>query len=252
MNKKSSKELLTTQQNDNEQVLASSSNIYINYYYSLHIINNNTNEWLRDINYSALRKYYTNWINILFKPDYLKIIYYLLQNEFCHVKGLVKVFRENANTCVYRLNNLFKYYIVEIVNDKKKYENVLYKHRHAFRIDDWHFEKAEWYKLTELGKIFYGKLDYSLSLDSIVIECVNNWNKHLSRTTREIEVEIKQHDKNLDDLFYKYKHLRKLRPDLDPIIWAKDKIKRGFIRNISPDSLVSKLEKRLHAGDGNE
>ena len=241
--KESDKQVLTTNQIDIDQLFVSSSYIYINYY----LLNNNiihNNEWLTTINHLSLKEHLPNWIQILFKPDYLKIIYYLLENKFCHTKGLVKIFNENPNTCSYRLNKLTNYNIVEIVKDKKKYENVLYKHRKAFRIDDWHFEKAEWYKLSDLAVAFYGKLDFTLSLNPIVINQIKHWKESLLKKTKEVEQDIKHRNKNLDDLLSKYRHVRE-RKDFNLNEWAKDKIKRGYISNISPDKLIAELENRF-------
>lgn len=187
------------------------------------------------------KEYLQKWIGLLFKSDYLKIIYYLLQNKFCHPSGLVKTFHEDVGNVSKRLHTLAKYHIIQIA-DRKKYNSDLYKHRKAFGIDDWHFEKAYWYTLTDLGRLFFKPFDFSISLDSTVIDRVKNWKKHLIKKKREIEVERKQQNSRLDELLPKYRNLRMLRPELDPIEWAEDKIKRGFVDNISPHDLVSKLD----------
>jgi len=203
-----------------------------------------------NINHSILKEYFPNWFEILFKPEYLKILYQLAKNKFCHAKGLVKLFHENVNTCMYRLNNLSKYRIIEVVRDKEKYENILYKHRKVFRLDAYHFEKAEWYKLTKLGKQFYSSLDYSFSLHPLIIEQVDNYTEALRKTTDVVHREIKLSKDFIEHILPKYKIKLEDQSDTYPLNWAEGVIhthfrKTGVVLDITAEELLNKLNERL-------
>ncbi len=245
----SSEEPLTTQKNNIDTLLASSSEVYMHYYYFLNN-NNNNNGWLRTINHSTFKDSFPQWLGIFFKPDYLKVIYHLVKNRFCHAKGLVKLFHENINTCVYRLTNLQKYGVIESVKNKEKYENILYKHRKAFRIDDYHYAKAEWYQLTKIGYKFYSNLDFSLSLNPLLIEHVNDYTKALSKTTDKVKREITRSKDFVKHIFPSYKKRLELPEEVKLIDWATGVIethfrKTGVVLDILPHDLLDELNEML-------
>jgi hypothetical protein len=250
-NNKSSVNTYTTNKNDNGQCSESSSVHIYNYYYSTKNIGISNKEWCNSLHYPVFCSNLDKWIIFIFKPDYLKIIYYLVENKYCHAKGLVKTLHYDIKNIQTKLQNLLKYGIIQIVESNKKYSTDLYNHRRAFRIDDWHFERAVWYKLTDIGYLFYGGFDYSKSIDHTSIDNIKNWSKSLRKSTLQVTEEIKKQNIELDSLLEKYKHIKKLRPDLDPVEWAGDKISRGMAKGFTPDKLISELEKRFQIkGDG--
>ena len=75
--------------------------------------------------------------------------------------------------------------LVKLKNKKDVEE--LDVHKKAFRIDDWHFNKATFYKLTPLGISFYGNLDYNQSLSVYNINQADNYKIQLSKKHRELK-----------------------------------------------------------------
>ena len=242
---KSSVSNYTTKDNDNDQCSKSSSVSIYNYYYSIKNNGVTNKEWCNSIHYSIFRSNLDKWIDFIFKPDYLKIIFYLIENKYCHAKGFVKTLHEDIGNISKKLETLAKYGIIQIV-DKEKYSSDLYKHRRAFRIDDWHFERADWYKLTDIGYLFFKDFDYSKSIDLVVIDNIKNWQISLRKKTKQINEEIKKRNIEFDKLLEKYKHIKN-RDDLNPYEWAKDKIERGLIEGYTPDELIFELEKKLQS-----
>jgi len=195
INKESCVTEYTTNQNDNDKVFESSGVVYYNYYYLLNNSTTNNSKLCNNRHYLILREHYFKWIEMYSKPDYLKIIYQLVKNKLCHVRGLVKLFHDDIRNVSKKLDVLQKYSIIERVNNKEKYENLLYAHRKAFNIDDWHFKKAEWYKLTDTGNKFFSNLDFNLSLHPTIIEKVDNYKSILHKTHKQLEIEIEKEQK---------------------------------------------------------
>lgn len=248
--KTSSEQPLTTPEIDIETVFVSSSEVLVNYYYLFNNDNKNNTKWLTVINHYNFKENFPKWIEISFKPEYMKIVYHLKVNEFCHAKGLQKLFHDNINTCVYRLNKLEKYRIIESVINKQKYENILYKHRQAFRIDDWHYDKAEWYHLTDLGNNFFSRLDYTVILHPFLMEQIKNYTDALRKTTDKINREIKTADQFIDDALLKYKIKLEKQPDTDEYGWAEGVIeslfrRTGVVIDMTPDELLDKVKTKL-------
>jgi len=241
--KKSTVSTYRTKENDNVACFESST---VSIYYYFYSIKNNgiiNKEYCNSLQYPVFRENFDKWIQFLFKPSYLKIIYYLIENEYCHASGLVRTLHEDIGNINKQILTLVKYGIIKTL-DKEKYNRILYKHRKAFRIDDYHFEKAEWYKLTDIGFLFYSKLDYSISLNQDTINNIKNWKISLSKKIKEVEEEIKKQDIDIGNLLEKYKHIKE-RPDLDPLEWARDKIKRGIVKGFNPNDLIFELEKKI-------
>lgn len=236
-----------TNSDDNDAVFDSSTVGIYNYYY--YIKNNlfNYTEFCKNVQYPLFKENLDKWIGLLFKPEYLKIIFYLIELELCHVGGLVKTLHEDVGNLSKKLQNLSKYGIIELA-DKEKYKNPLYKHKRAFRIDDWHFEKADWYKLTELGSLFYGHLDYSISVTPNIIASAKNWKVSLQKTIKQMKKERDQYS----DVFNSYKMQKEKHPDFDKWAhdWAKDKITLGHVKlkGATPEKLLNEMKQMFQEG----
>jgi hypothetical protein len=252
--KKSSVYSYTTENNDNDSVFKSSSVVLYDNYYSLKRYIHSNKKLCNNIHYSVFRNNLDKWIEILFKTDYLKIICYLVKNNICHLRGFVKIFHEDSGNISKKINNLLKYGIIKSI-DKEKFENVLYKHRKAFRIDDYHFNKAEVYQLTELGLKFYGNLDFTKSLHPLIIQQINNYTKELNKTNEKIQREIKTSKEFIDSIFPSYKEIvvdpkpeKKL---IDIKVWLEGKVetlfrKTGVVLDSPVDEILLELNKRVN------
>jgi len=123
---KSSASTYSTFNNDTDQRLESSRVVVYDYYYSVKKGLLLYPELSNNILYPLFIENLEKWIGILFKTDYLKIIYFLKKNKFCHARGFAKIFHMDLGNTNKKLDILLSYGIIELV-EKEKYDSILYK-----------------------------------------------------------------------------------------------------------------------------
>ena len=201
------------------------------------------------ISIELLQGSYPKWIGIFNKPDYLKIIYYLVVNDICHASGLVKVFGGDPYNTSKRLTILQKYGIIKEVTHDENLKK-LYVHRQVFRIDPWHFTKARFYRLTKSGNVFYFETPFEEFLPSHMIKMADNWKQRLATTHREIEKEEFKIDKIKENWYQSLcQRIQQGHSNFANCNWLEGKIeslakKKGIVINQSPSELLDDFMER--------
>jgi hypothetical protein len=136
-----------------------------------------------------LARFLPRWIELLQKPESLKIVYYLVVNGTCYARGLVKVFGGDSRNVSLQLDILKKYGIAEEIRAEDGDVRRLFAQRKTFRISSWHFDKAIFYRLTPLGKAFFCNVQYEKFLEPHVLQQADKWMKRLEQTHRQLEKE---------------------------------------------------------------
>jgi len=196
-----------------------------------------------------LQHTYTRWIEIFNKPDYLKIIYYLVVNGICYASGLVKVFGGDPYNTSKRLTILQKYGIIEEVADDEDLKK-LYAHRQVFRIDPWHFTKARFYRLTKLGGVFYFETPFKDFIPSHMIKMADNWKQRLATAHKELEKEEFKIDKIKEGWYWSFcQRIKQGYGDFENHNWLDGRIeslakKKGIIVRQSPSEMLANFVER--------
>lgn len=226
-----------TQIKDIDTILRSSSSIHT-YLLLLNRSNNNNNRLCNDDTLPIVQEYIPRWIEILYKPHYLKIIFYLVCNGICYTNGLVKIFGGDVGNTTKELNILRKYGIIKVASINDKDVRVFNAHRQVFNIDFWHFKKAVFYRLSKYGKAFYCDIPFNRLLPPHIFSLVDNWKEKLKMSHKEhenqLEMDYQSYVRRITEKNFVFSHAQNLN-------WIKSKADRI---GKDPEDYLSELEKR--------
>lgn len=226
-----------------------SSVVYIQQLLLLSSNNPLSSSKLSNYDTQLLVRFLPRWIERLQNPGYLKIIYFLVVNGFCYTRGLVKVFGGDSSNISKQLEILKKYGIIEEIEHENRDVTRLYAQRKAFRIYNWHFNKAIFYRLTKMGKAFFCNVQFDQFLESRVIQQTDKWRKRLESSHSEIAKEESDCNKILNIWYSQWLELRQGASDVENVEWIggrKESLakKKGIIIKESSEGILGDFERK--------
>ena len=190
--------------------------------------------------------FWVDWVGVLKNQKQMEIICYLVSNNAGYLQGFSKVFCENQSNIRARLQSLETLGIIETVPEMEK-KTSLYSQKKYFGLYDYHFDKAVFYRLTDLARSFFSGISYDLFLNKWIVDRISSYRLFLRQTHERIEQERSTLE-GFREQFYKdfvkhrlgYTHNQNL-------CWIS---KRADRINEDPEKLLSEFENKAKKEGG--
>ena len=192
---------------------------------------------------------YIYWLEVFNRKEQLKIIYLLLQIGAMHPSGMAKILENSRKQQIQFLTPLINFKIVEETDHKNPNVLFIYKGKKHFKLDDYHFKQATFYKLTSLAKLFFANsgIPYDQLLNTYTISEVENWKNQLNLTHKQIQQNICTENESIQEIKNQWwRQKNKFNSELS-MDWLKKKLniyeKRGIIFSKVLDTIFHIIKK---------
>ncbi len=195
---------------------------------------------------SELAEYFVlDWLNLLRNEDYIKILCLLSDGNVCYISELNKIFQFNYKLAQFYLSHLEKLRIIKRIpkktyNDEVEIQNLL-AHKQAFHLSQYHFNKAIFHKLTDLGQAFTSDMAFNRLLNKATFDRISEHKQILTQTHKQLEQQSVAQYEQKERYYKEFLNERIGHSHKENLDWIGERA--GRIK-IDPDGLLAEFENR--------